>query len=400
MDQQKPSLDRTRFELTENDMPRPLRVVKKQHKTGLAITSSQPSEIKQELGTLHSPNQPEFVASRKSSIRRSKTQVEILSRSPATLATQSFQEADDLNVRKQRRNLNDQPGFAPNVSDNVTTYDFIHRLMHPGRLSPGLLEEKTNPFNTTSNPTDGAKTVPELTRTSTRAVTTGPILTTGLLHPLIDGPSVPLSRVPSTYRKLKRSATIGGFQRRLGNIEELCEMPDQEIKRRPSLRQRFLPKVLGGRGFKQEIDHAAPDYAQSMKTSNEMLHNRENTDKYLSTSSAKNSDISSTRASPPSLTRSLRATTMTRNTLTPVVQTRPSSFLPFAVTSAEISTLSETDRLDSVDGRSIFIAVEVKGTINTPSSQHDELLEENTLDVAVIIDNSWVFASITFYHHS
>ena len=66
-----------------------------------------------------------------------------------------------------------------------------------------------------------------------------------------------------------------------------------------------------------------------------------------------------------------------------------------AILGADVNAICEIDRIDFEDNPSVFVAVEIKGTLNRQDSQYSHTRQRSALDIILIIDNSWVLLPLS-----
>ena len=60
---------------------------------------------------------------------------------------------------------------------------------------------------------------------------------------------------------------------------------------------------------------------------------------------------------------------------------------------AELNLIPENDELGFENGKSMFVAIDVKGVMNAAGGGEDVWSQHTGLDVVVILDNSYVWSS-------
>lgn len=399
----------------ENATPRPLRINKQRA---------------QAIPATNSANQEFVVPRRSSSISRSRTAAEVqLVDNPALISQCSN---DTLNVHNggQTKLSNpcpdksfQQENFRPR--DLMTQFHGLHETWNRSETAElsnasRKLEDPGAHFNNNG-------------KAPQRSVTTGSIVPTGLLSPFSEGPLIPLAPTPivTTYRR--RAATAQGPKPSLTAYQQVDQSTNQEVKRQSSLKKRLISRVMSGLSSKQPGRHSTNDRDTSVqehyeRITREKSHTsldgssngttegysdgstrrsssgttQESSDGVMSlshASMASSFDASSIWGSelvhglaafpaPPTLTSpptfSSMGTTLDGTKISEY--TFPSNYI--AIPGVEINAVSEFPSLNPEDGKSVFVAVELMGTLNQPEHGANGTAFHHGLEVAVVIDNS------------
>lgn len=380
----------------QDDTPMPLRISKKRE-----ATNSDHDQRQHAITNVTSPTLQTLrtVPSRQTSLPRGDTQPGVLREKSNVSSAQWSNEIHSLHVPKQR---NTTMASAANAIKPDKTY-------HCGTAPPTrvqgcslLSSENDAPFS--------------VERTQKRANTTGLILSSELqISPFHDGPLIPPAPTPLVTRSRSFATVMHGSKREITKEEPDDQPANQGISRKDSLRGRFMSRVMNGLTSKQKTSHAPMEHQEITQ-----LHSDEITTKHRD-------EIAPKRGDQPSRQRSGRSThnhairtvpsrlnssslidttlsafptppmiaTMTPSTTYPSMATThaaiemPGSshaFESVAVVGAEINVIAETIHLESEDAQSVFVAVEIKGTLNEPEDKSN--LKQHGLEVGVVIDNS------------
>lgn len=240
---------------------------------------------------------------------------------------------------------------------------------------------------------------------STRAVTTGAFKKTDFLRPINDEPLVPL--VPTPLRRSRRRAVTGneGYH---GHIESMTGTSDHGLLKQSSTRHRLISRVMSGL-----INRAHPNHAESKDGNSTMQPphndttdcNTRDMDKIDTTrrsvSSAGTDDYGgselegalsafptppSTASASPTSPTSIGFATSSR----PISQQHRSLRKPedAAAMGVQLTLTPEYDQLSSDNGKTMFVAIDVEGALNTTISGQNLWSQHTGLDMVVIIDNS------------
>lgn len=404
------------------DRPMPLRISKKQepeypdhYRRQRSITIA-PSSTLQSLRT---------VPSRQTSLPRSQTQPGILGERAGMSSARGSNEMHSLHVPKQRNTT--ATVSAPNpVTPAYPVKPYDHGTTPPTHMqcSSHLSNENTVP--------EARKRLKEnnftfsIDKTPHRASTISSILSSELLSPFNNGPLIPPAPTPLVTRSRSSTTARQGFNGDVKTYERNDQAAGQGLSRRVSLRGRFMSRVLSGLTSRQNIsfkptehggrtkDHKEitqkPHDEMTMKQRDEIAPKHgEETSRHPSggstlnrTNSTASSGLYSNSLIGSVLDNTLLAfptppmiSTITSPTTNPsMATTRAGIEMPgssptcegTAIVGAEITTVAETTHLESEDSQSVFVAVEIKGTLNQPEDAGDP--RHHGLEVVVVIDNS------------
>ncbi|MCJ1428243.1 hypothetical protein MMC29_006151, partial [Sticta canariensis] len=405
------------------DTPMPLRISKKQepeypdhYRRQRSITIA-PSSTLQSLRT---------VPSRQTSLPRSQTQPGILGERTGMSSARGSNEMHSLHVPKQRNTT------ATVSAPNPVTSAYPVKPYHHGTTPPTPLQGSSKHLSNENTVPKARKKLKEnkftfsIDKTPHRARTIGSILSTELLSPFNNGPLIPAAPTPLVTRSRSSATARQGFNGDVKTYERNDQAACQGLSRRVSLRGRFMSRVMSGLTSRQNIsfvptehdgrtkDHKEitqkPHDETTMKHRDEIAPKHgEETSRHPSggstlnrTNSTASSGLYSNSLIGSVLDNTLLAfptppmiSTMTSPTTNPSMATTragivmPGSSPTFegtAVVGAEITTVAETTHLESEDARSVFVAVEIKGTLSQPEDAGDP--RHHGLEVVVVIDNS------------
>lgn len=366
--------------LEKDGEPQPLRITKRQKQPVTNIASRQPLMADDSVYT----NQSEPIPTKNASFNQSQTQTSLTQRSSTTTSSsRSSYGTSDLKVRKHR---------AATSQANPATLRSLVGIFHGNALrdcqttrikkNDRFMENKAN-INKNKGPS--------------RAVTTGFIPHKEQLDLFNDGPLFPVAPRRLVPWNRPMAMTSDG-PHETTEFEALGQYSGQDISRhnKPRLVSRVINEfaskynaVTGRDGNVSVPSEAAGTRKETLNQSHSVGLNEQD---ILSPSKTSNREkrLENTLASfpspPPSQFSSPTKSSCGDLKLKgPEVRGSPLVAEHVAVASAEISAVAEIDRLSLDDGQSIFVAVEIKGTLNTPENRPREL---NGLDVVVIIDNS------------
>ena len=306
-----------------------------------------------------------------------------------------------LHVPKQRNTTATVSAADPDASAcPVETYD--HGATPPTRMqgSRHLSNEITVP--------DARKRLTEnkftfrFDKTPHRASTTGSILSSQLLSPFHNGPLIRGAPTLLVTRSRSSATARQGFNGDVKTYERKDQAAGQGLSRRASLRERFMSRVMSGLTLRQSISCVPTEHdgrTKEHKTITQKLQGETTTDKIApkldeemsrhSSTSLNGSMLDNTLLAfpiPPMISTSISPTT-NPSTATPRSGIEmPPTFEGTAIVGAEITTVAEITHLESEDAQSVFVAVEIKGTLNQPEDASDP--RRHGLEVVVVIDNS------------
>ena len=375
--------------LKEDDTPQPLRINKQ---TKLPSFSNAGAELVMAGESMHTSqhlNQIQMAPSSRSvSLRKSQTQPSLLHRSSTTSSSQSSQGPFSLILQKHRtaasqRNSASSKPATDALHGNVLGEDQSSKV----KKNHQSKEKKAN-MNKGKGPT--------------RAITTGSILSKELPSPFNKELSIPVASTPLVFQNRPR-AMSADEQSEKAEFEALGQYSEQSLSKQPSYKRRLFSRVVHGFTSRQ---NAAMGHEQTIRVSSEAagsfkeIHNQsgsEGSDQNFISDPCKNTnsemELVDALVSFPSPPHSRFASPTKFSSQDPAlasVEVRGSPFIAehVSVVSAEISAIAEIDKLDTEDGQSILVAIEIRGTLNTPNSCSDRYPELSRLDVVTIIDNS------------
>lgn len=400
----------------ENATPRPLRINKQRVQAIPAANSAKHDFV---------------VPRRNASISGSRTGAEIKRVDSAVSSSQCSN--DTLNVHKRGQTNLSNPCPEKSTQQDVfrprnlmTQFHGLHETWNRSetaelsKASRGLEDPRAH-FNSGKAPL--------------RSVTTGSIVPTGLLSPFTEGPLIPLAPTPIVTKYRRRAATTQGPKSSLTAYEQVDQPTEQEVKRQSSLKKRLISRVMSGLSSKQPGSYSTKNRDGSVQEHDEGI-TRDSSD--ISTQESSNgttegySDGSTRRSSggitqessdgvmssrhasiassfdassiwgselvhnlaafpnPPKLTPPPTFSSMgtTVDGAEIPEYSSPSSYI--AIPGVEINAVSEFSSLNSEDGKSVFVAVELMGNLNQPEDGGNGTAFHHGLEVTVVIDNSWV----------
>lgn len=288
----------------------------------------------------------------------------------------------------------------------------------------------------------------DLGRLPQRALSTGSRRFSQLLSPFIDGPIIPIAPTPILTQPRPRAATISdisrsedlnqnsiqGLKRRSSIRERLMSRVRSGITSKPNSIKKASDYNRSARksddGSTQDLRHeitrhqsdeATPhggetrrdhsnvkstvSIADTISSVNTTLLFGSELDHVLTEfpSPPKTGETTVALTPPPKTATASTASKISSNTKTKLsALVSPPSVLKMArkpekgllgargyisMNSAEVNAVSEIDSLDSANGKSFFVAIEIKGTFGQREDWSD-VSQYNGLEVAVIIDNS------------
>lgn len=404
------------------DTPMPLRISKKQEPEYPDHYRRQRSITIAPLSTLKSLR---TVPSRQTSLPRSQTQPGILGERTGTSSAPWSNEMHSLNVPKQRNTT------ATVSAPSPVTSAYPVKTYHRGTTPPPRMQGRGHLSNENTIP-DANKRLKEnkftfsIDKTPHRASTTGSILSSELLSPFNKGPLIPPAPTPLVTRSRSSATARQGFHGDVKTYERNDQAADQGLSRRVSLRGRFMSRVMSGLTSRQNVSSVPTEHDGRTKEHKEFTQkpHDETTTKHRdeiapkhgeepsrqpsgrSTLNRTNSTVSSGLYSnsligsvldntllafptPPMISTITSPTTNPSMATTRAEIEMPGSSHTFegtAIVGAEITTVAEATHLESEDAQSIFVAVEIKGTLNQPEDGGDH--RHHGLEVVVVIDNS------------
>lgn len=398
----------------ENVTPKPLRINKQRA---------------QAVPATNSANQDFLVPRRNSSISGSRTTAEIQRVDSAASSSQCSN--DTLHVHKRG------PTKLPNSCSNKSIQQGNFRSPDAMAQFHGLQETwnrgETAELSKASRRLEDPGAHFNNDRAPLRSVTTGSIISTGLLSPFTEGPLIPLAPTPIVTKYRRRAATTQGPKPSLTAYQQVDQSTNQDLKRQSSLKKRLISRVMSGLSSKQAGSHLTKDCHGSVQ------ERYEGTTRQISDTSTRESSVGttedysngSTQRSSSGTTQesfngvmSLRHDSMASSFDAPSVwgselvenlaafpnpptltspptfssmgttldgaeiseHYSPSSYI--AIPGVEIKAMSEISSLNSEDGKSVFVAVELTGNLNQPEDGGNVTAFHHGLEVAVVIDNS------------
>lgn len=398
----------------ENATPMPLRI-NKQRAQAVPATNSANSDL--------------VVPSRNSSISGSRTTAEF-QRVDST-ASSSQCSNDTLNVHK--RGLTKISNSCSNKSIQQENFRSRNAMAQFHGLQATWDRGETAELSKASRGFEDSGAHFNNDKAPLRSVTTGSVIPTGLLSPFTEGPLIPLAPTPIVTKYRRRAATTQGPKPSLTAYQQVDQSTNQDIKRQSSLKKRLISRVMSGLSSKQAGSHSTKDYQGSVQ------ERHEGTTRDISDTSTRESSVGTTEdysngstqrsssgttqessngvtswrpdsmassfdassiwgselvhnlaafPNPPTLTSAPTFSSMGTTLDGAEMSERCSSSSYIAIPGVEISAVSEISSLNSEDGKSVFVAVELTGNLNQPEDGGNVTAFHHALEVAVVIDNS------------
>lgn len=372
----------------QDDTPMPLRISKKRE-------PENPDHYWRQRSTTiaTSPTLPNLrtVPTRQTSLPKSQTQLGILRKGNAAFSAQLSSEMHPLRVPKQRNTTTTITSINPDQT-------------HPrGTTPPPSVQDALSVENDVSF---------GINKTPHRANTTGSVLSSELLNPFNEGPLNPPAPTPFLPRS-RSTATVRQESKREVTKRDHDEHPaSQGLSRRISLRGRFISRVMNGLTSRQNTgqhDGSIKEHKEivqqnhdksTMKHHDQLSRQHSSRSKHSRANSTVTSGVHSINSSildsepsafpsPPTTTNIISPTmypSMATLRAESVISGSSQACEGVAIVGAEISVVPEAKYLESEDAQSVFVAVEIKGTLNEPEDGDNP--QRHGLEVAVVIDNS------------
>ncbi len=400
----------------ENARPMPLRITKQRGQENSSKNLTQLRHV---------------VPSRNSSLSKNRTSVEIQRVDGAASSSLCSNDTPDVQKRGHFSNFSSDSSATQEKISSDKIYE-QSRELHDSRKSNAIvvLPKVGRKLDERSRVGLGIERPP------TRSVTTGSIDPSGLSNKFIDGPLISLAPTPLVFQRRPRAATTQGPNLDRRRDEHVDQSTNPDVKRQSSFKRRLISRVMSGLTSKQNTNHSAMAQDGSIQgrctgitretsvrgtqgSSNGIT--QEISDGSTQDSSTRESSGGFTRSRVGSAASSVNTTSVWGSELenslatfpTPPVNISPlalksqptfssmattlngaamSECCPtskyVAIPSIEINAVSELTNLNSEDGKSIFVAVEVEGILNQAKDGENKSRLHHALEVAVIIDNS------------
>ena len=378
----------------ETDLtPHPLRISKQRHQRNLSTSS--------DCLPMTNVGQGRFLPSRQTSMQKSRTHGD-LSRHKASFSLGSTIE-ESLNIRKQRRS-DPVSTCSDKNSDVFGTLPGVTLSYPPAQSRPrGKRDFSPSVRDLNSRFVDSEPTC-QASSARRRSLTIPFTRPAGPSDYSQNRPSVPLPPIPSILEGRRRAVTSAETYHSLAELQDLENSLDRNIGRRPSVRQRFVSRMMNGLSSRTKVSYGVAQHAEHLpdmdkavpnflETSNNPHHTRSRSDTMstVGTESVLGGDFDTVLAAfptPPSSSRT-SPTTLTSSE-TSKVDWMPTLRKPrdVPVVGAELNMTPELLKLSSDTGQSMYVSVEVKGVVNSPATTRENALDSQRLDVAVVIDNS------------
>ena len=375
-------------------VPEPLRICKQRHQR----VSSASSEC---LPSMTHNEQNICVSSRRASVPKSRTEVDLSRRKSSSSRRSTI--GEPLNVRKQRRS-DPAPGRSGSSSIGPGRLPGVTLSYPPARprlrgehdFTPSIRD--LNLHFLKSNPD------PQAHRAHERSVTVSSIRDAGLLNTFSSRPLMPLAPALSIPCGQRRAVTLTEPLHNLAELQNLENTLEQEISRRPSVKQRFVSRMVNGLSNKIKVSNGATQPGERLSilhtampnilvTSNNPhpIKTRSERISSIGTESILSGDFDTVLAAfptPPS-SNVTSPTTLASSETSRVdwaTTLRKPDGVP--VVGAELTITPELSKLTSDGGQSMYVVVEIKGVVSPLEIAYEAPLDLPKLDFAVIIDNS------------
>ncbi len=376
-----------------NLTPQPLRISKRRHQRNLSASS--------ECLPMVDDEQESSISSRQLSVPRSRTQIDLSRRRPSSCRNSTIDEF--LSVRKQRRS-DPVHAYSGNNSAAAGKLSGVTLSYPPAR--PRLRGEyDVAPSMRDLNLVYGEnKSAFRGGFSQERAVTLSSTPHEGLLNPFPNRPLISLAPTPSTSISQRRAVTSLEPQHSLIKLHDLEHTLVQATSRRPSLTQRWVSRMMNGLTSKPKASYATAQPGERVYVLPKALPNtfdasnkphpvrpRSDTISNMERDSILGGDFDTVIAAfptPPSSSVT-SPTTMASSEISRIdwaTAVRKPDVVP--IIGAELSIIPELSKLSSDSGRSMYVAIEIRGVVDPPTTAHEAPSNLRGLDVAVIIDNS------------
>ena len=374
-------------------IPEPLRIFKQRHQRVSSASS--------ECFPMTHNEQDISVSSRRTSVPKSHTQVDLSRRKSTSSRCSTI--GVPLNVRKQRRS-DPAPASSGNSSIASGRLPGVTLSYPPARpklrgehdFTPSMRDLNLRFLKSNPNP--------QAHHAQERSVTVSSIRDAGLLNTYSDRPSMPLAPASSISCGRRRAVTSAETHHSLAELQNLEKTLEQEISRRPSVKQRFVSRMMNGLSNKRKVSNGAAQPGERLNvlpttvpnildTSNNShpIRTRSETISSIGTESILGGDFDTVLAAfptPPSsnVTYPTTLTSSETSRIDWATTLRKPDDVP--VVGAELTMTPELSKLTSDGGQGMYVVVEIKGAVSPLETAYEALLDPPKLDIAVIIDNS------------
>lgn len=375
--------------------PKPLRIIKR---GGIKPLNSFMTAQSPNLSTSQ-PHQ-NLIPNRRSSVLSEHTQLDLSQRDQAASTSPWSRRHTYLNVRKQRQSdtINTTSLGAPTAAKAIakTTSSYSNH-QPPCRSTPTMSEMGGR----AGDDTNLAYHRPNVTNVR-------PFRSMAFNKPEAFKPLDDESRINQGPTSL-----MGGRRRAVtadeglhGHAEIERGIQKHQLRRQPSFKHRLISRMMSGITSKTFLSHSvAAGGQQNEKSSQDPNPEAQSSIRAdcarLSMSSSGTyggSDLDNTLAAFPSPPKStFTSPTTDRSSESSRIHSQVFRNLchpeDVCLLGAEINITPENDQLSHVADQTILVAIEMKATLNASIGHHETLSQHNGLDIAVIIDNSYVFQS-------
>lgn len=219
--------------------------------------------------------------------------------------------------------------------------------------------------------------------------------------------SVPSTTAPRSNDSRPRAVTVGSMQNDLPKSSSYRSGTLKSSETQPSLRHRLLTRVMSGVSNKSQVSHAAMEReaihrqlhgshigrTEAARDVEEVGRPRPSTASSIDTISTLGGNLEHALAAFPTPPTS---TVTSPTTLSSFETSRTLPMSPRrlvqppnnAIPGAELTLIPEIDQLSLDAGKSVFVAIEVTGTVGSMDWSSETPARPRALDVAVVIDST------------
>ena len=303
-----------------------------------------------------------------------------------------------LHVPKQRRtNAKIIPDRASSVLGSIGRVT----SSSPGRTRASQLHGFTSGLMRRGTTSGSAIQFPVLE--SGRTVTTSAIDSQHLQRRCGNGTLLPAAASQFSHGTRPRAVTVDMVDGDVLAARSRHLPPLRSSCTQPSLRQRLLSRVMSGVSGRSHISHAATEREAVIRQLHSTTGEKTEPIKDIPGGRARSGSIETISTLGVDLEQALAAfptppvSTVTSPTTISSFETSRTASGPsrklvqpinVATAGAEVGLLSETNELSLDSGQSVFVTVEVTGTVNPTDKTCDAASHPKGLDVAVVIDGT------------
>lgn len=384
--------------------PKPLRIAKqRKSRSSNAVTINHLPSL---------PNPCSHHAStpiRRSSVQSNFTPLDLSHQDPAVPTSQWSRRNTSLHIDKQRRSDPGHTSIAAcsYVPDGMAASNSLPSFMGPrSRHTPIIVDTAL------TSHADESKTVTAARHAGTRAVTTFPFektdvqrLKTDIQRFITDEPLIPPAHTPWARTRRRAVTANEGIHK---SMESEMGTPCHGQSKQPSTKHRLISRVMSGLTNKAHTSHAAsregsqtmqPPQTDALSSISPVAVTLDVVRRSVSSAGTDDyggSELDGTLSAfptPPTATDTSPTsptTTGFASSSRPVSQQYRSLRKPedAAVLGVKLTLSPEYDQLSPDNGKSMFLAIDVKGALNTTTSGQNLWSQHSGLDVVMIIDNS------------